>query len=291
MKIQVFANPKSGRGRGRQIAESLHAKLRHAGYDSGTCLEHPQALSQFPAADALIVAGGDGTLRTVLDHARRQQLPPPPTLFIPVGTANLMARHLEMDWSLKYFSDQALERIQRWNIQPLDAAECNGQLFLLMTTVGFDASIVHQLARRRRGPIRLASYISPTIDALLRYRQPNVKVTVDGEVLVSNQPRFVYVGNVREYGAGFPIASHARSDDGLLDVCLFPAAGYLNLLQLSLLSTVQMQMELGESIFRRGREIRIETDAPVPVQIDGDPGGFSPVDIRLLPWTVPFIVD
>jgi diacylglycerol kinase family enzyme len=36
--------------------------------------------------------------------------------------------------------------------------------------------------------------------------------------------------------------------------------------------------------------VRIEATEPVPVQVDGEPAGMTPVDIDLLPCRIPFIV-
>jgi diacylglycerol kinase family enzyme len=43
-------------------------------------------------------------------------------------------------------------------------------------------------------------------------------------------------------------------------------------------------------VYQRGRQVRIESPALIPVQVDGDPAGFTPVQIDLLPVQLPFIV-
>lgn len=159
-----------------------------------------------------------------------------------------------------------------------------------MTTVGIDAEVVHQLGKARKGPIKKTSYIPPAWGALWSFRQPPMTVEVDGYRVVENQRVFTFVANVREYGIGIPIANEAVSDDGLLDVCIFPADNQLNLLQMSLSAVVTLPTLFPGSMYLRGREVRIESKEPAPVQIDGDPAGFTPLKIGLLPFKVPFIV-
>ena len=49
-------------------------------------------------------------------------------------------------------------------------------------------------------------------------------------------------------------------------------------------------MQTEGAVHVRGKQIDIESSAPVPVQVDGDPGGSTPLHIDLLPIKVPFIV-
>ncbi len=41
----------------------------------------------------------------------------------------------------------------------------------------------------------------------------------------------------------------------------------------------------------RGHRLRIESDAEVPYELDGDPGGFLPVEIETLPGRIRMIVS
>ena len=67
-QVLVLANPIAGRGRGRGIARRLGVRLRAEGYDVRTSFKRPEAAT-LPASmknvRAVIVIGGDGTLRAV----------------------------------------------------------------------------------------------------------------------------------------------------------------------------------------------------------------------------------
>jgi len=56
----------------------------------------------------------------------------------------------------------------------------NGKLFLLMVGVGFDAAVVHALARIRRGPITMVDYALPAAWTVATYQFPSLRVKVDG---------------------------------------------------------------------------------------------------------------
>jgi diacylglycerol kinase family enzyme len=89
----------------------------------------------------------------------------------------------------------------------------------------------------------------------------------------------------------FPVIPHARPDDGLLDVCLLPCRDPLDLVKLFLHAAAGEHVGTEGAVYLRGKRIRVESAAPVPVQVDGDPGGHTPVEIDLLPFRLGFIVQ
>jgi hypothetical protein len=43
-------------------------------------------------------------------------------------------------------------------------------------------------------------------------------------------------------------------------------------------------------VYRTGKQITIESTFPVPIQVDGEAAGHTPLAIELLPWRIPFVV-
>jgi len=162
-----------------------------------------------------------------------------------------------------------------------------------MTGVGFDAAVVHELDRLRTGPISYVDYVLPAALALRDYEYPSLRVTVDGREVWRPAPAVAFVGNVREYGTGFPILPHARPDDGELDICVMPCRSPFDLARLFLRSLTGEHLREEGVVYLRGRHVLIESPGatrPVPVQIDGDAAGHTPIRIDLLPVRLPFIV-
>lgn len=297
-EVLIFGNPIAGRGAGRRIAGRLAARLASEGYAVRTMLQRPDTLDPDdvtrPAARAAIAIGGDGTLRAVADRLAHESLargcPMPPVLIVPLGTANLMGRHLGIRWDDATLEADVSRALRARRVVELDAARANGTLFLLMAGVGFDAHVVHELARIRTGPIRMTSYLLPAALAVKAYNYPPLRVWVDGREVFGPAAGFAFVGNIAEYGTGFPILPHARSDDGLLDVCVMPCRSPADLVQLFLRAAAGEHLAMEGVVYLKGRQVRVESPDPVAVQLDGDSAGHTPVDIDLLPARVPFIV-
>jgi len=291
--VWIFANPISGKGQGRVIAQRLERSLAKGGLRPKLFLDKASAIDDRilsePARTAIVI-GGDGTLRTVADRFISHDLTPPPLLPIGLGTANLMVRHLGLNWNRTNLESEVASAINNLRVRELDAGRANGRLFLLMVGIGFDAQIVHELDRMRSGPIGWLSYVPPAALALHEFSPQPMQVVVDGEEVWPMAPGLAFVGNVREYGVGFPVLPFATPDDGLFDICVLPCESRAQLIRLFLHAIAGEHLIGHGSVYLRGKHVQITGSRSIPVQIDGDPGGHTPVDINLLPFRVPFIV-
>jgi diacylglycerol kinase (ATP) len=296
-EVLLFANSIAGRGRGGAIADRLVEALSMEGYGVRRFLEAPGSIplerirAEAPARCAIVI-GGDGTLRNVAERLLLALEPDrfPPLLVVPLGTANLMAKHLGIDWYRGAAAAQIIAAIGKRKIVHLDASRANGQLFLLMAGAGLDGHVIHELDRVRSGPIDLSSYVLPVALAMKNYAFVPITVTVDGRRIFGPARGMVFIANAPEYGIGFPVVPQAKSDDGLLDVCVLPCRDRGELLRLALTAAAGEHFEVEGARYLTGTQIGVTAEEAVPVQIDGEAGGFTPLEVELLPVKVPFIV-
>ena len=215
----------------------------------------------------------------------------PPLLIIPTGTANLMAQHLGIRWNDAHLEDQILATLRAARTVDLDTATANGQLLLLIAGVGLDAKVVHILEQRRTGPISYFSYISPILHALSTYHYPPLTVTVDGQKIFGPSPALVFIGNIPEYGTGFPMLPLASPTDRLLDVCILPCRSRTEVMSHVLRAAVGEHLHGEDVVYLKGNKIQIDAPPPIPIQIDGEAAGHTPLTIHLLPTRLRFIVN
>jgi YegS/Rv2252/BmrU family lipid kinase len=295
--VLLFANPIAGMGRGKRIAAALRRTLADRGFDVRPFLEPPESVPENALRDAGDIAacisiGGDGTLRGVVQrmHDVFGLDRMPPMVVVPLGTANLMSKHLASKWDEAAIDQQVAEAIEQQKILTLDAATANGKLFLLMAGVGFDAHIIHELDRSRTGPIDITSYALPAALALQSYSYSPLEVEIEGQRAFGPAPALVFVGNVREYGTGFPVLPLARSDDGVLDVCVMPCASRVDVLRLLILVATGDHIRAEGVIYTTATHVKVTSSDSVPIQIDGESAGHTPLEIRMLLQRIPFIV-
>lgn len=299
-RVLIFANPISGRGQAARLAAELASALPPQ-FAPDIILDPPESLpparlAADPDKDSILIFGGDGTLRAVVAAyvAAGFQAGPPPLLPVPLGTANLMGQYLGIAGGAgKDTIARIIPTLLRRRIMLLDAARANGSPCLLIATVGLDAHVVHALAAARSGPIRKLSYILPTLRALWTYSFPAIRVVADGREIFGPRPGLAFVGNIPQYGTGFPMLPAARPDDGLLDVAVLPASLSAHVIEIGLLAAIRR----GGHLRRRGvayskaRKIEVTSSSNcVPVQVDGEAAGFTPLTVELLPDRLPFLV-
>jgi len=280
--VAIQRNPSSGSGRG---ARELHRLIR-ALKDHGI---KPRLYSRREELDAavrdpdkgsalkgIVAAGGDGTL---LDVANR--FPGHAIAVLPLGTENLFARALGLTCDgARLAASIAAGRTSRF-----DCARANGRRFLVVASIGFDAEVIHLAHARRAGRIRRWFYALPIATAFARYSYPLVSVQFDGQA-ERELACLVLISNLSRYALGLPIAPQASGHDGVLDVCLFQCPGRWRLFR-DLMSVLQgAHLRQRHVLMRQAKYIQITAAEGVPVQIDGDPAGQTPVTIEVEPAAI-----
>ncbi|MCP4245643.1 MAG: diacylglycerol kinase family lipid kinase [bacterium] len=289
MRILVIVNPVSGR---RNLAAKLAAVVDHlcaAGCDVAVRLTRGAGDGTRMAADsaddlrAILVVGGDGTVREVIeglmDTGRRT-----PVAIMSTGTENLAARELDMPTD-----PPGLARLLRTG-QPLahDVGVVNGRHFLTVTGAGFDAEIVHRLSAVRGSHITHWSYFWPAWRTLWGHHFPRLRIDADGQD-VFDGPGFAIVGVTSRYSVGLRVCQQAKIGDGLLDPCIYPCNSRARVLRHAFDTFCGRHVRAGRVIYRKCRRVRIDAAPTVPLEVDGDPGGHLPAECEVLPGAAVFL--
>jgi diacylglycerol kinase family enzyme len=236
---------------------------------------------------AVVAAGGDGTVAAVANRTAAGT----PIAILPMGTENLLAKHL----GIPKDAEGVCKMIRRRHLTRLDAGRANGRLFLLMVGCGFDAEVVRRLALARSGHITHLSYLKPILDSIRSYQYPELRIylqSFDTSVgaACSTTARWAFVANLPRYARGLGIAPRACGTDGVLDVCTFRRGSLFRGLVYLMGVLAGSHESLNDCVMSQATRMRIDSDAEVPYQLDGDPGGYLPVDIEVAPGRLTLVV-
>lgn len=294
--VVIQRNPTSGAGRGQRALLQLIKLLQNTGltvrmFSSRRALD--MYLRQSNRSDrlrCLVAAGGDGTVNDLMTRH-----PGRPIAVFPMGTENLVARHLQ----IRADADVAADVILNGHVTDFDTATVNGRPMILMASTGIDADVVHRLHAARRGHIRHWSYVVPIGRSLLRYTSPTIRVQ-DLDTGQAVDGGFVIVANFQEYGLNLRLAPDANPADGQLDICVFRSRSKLRTAW-SLLTSLLWRPEGPQVVRLRSRHLRLSTGdksdnvqnlhkTEIPLQVDGDPADFLPVEIRIVPGSLRLLV-
>lgn len=217
-----------------------------------------------------------------------------PLALFPAGTSNLLARHV----GLRLNPDSMADLITHGSIIRLDAGRAGDRLFLLMISCGFDAEVVRHIHADRHangGHISYWSYFKPILQSIRSYQCPEMRVYCDdardGLEKEPLRARWVIAQNLPTYGWGLRLAPRADAHDGQLDLYAFDRGSFLDGLWYAAAAQVGQHERLPDCVCRRVRRLRIAADEPVAYQLDGDPGGYLPVEIEVLPERVTLMVQ
>jgi diacylglycerol kinase family enzyme len=151
-----------------------------------------------------------------------------------------------------------------------------------MASVGFDAEVIHQAHAARQGHISRLHYVRPILNALWRYPHPRIRVYADG----ADEPVsgcLVVIANLSAYALRLNVVPTAVGGDGLFDVRVFQRGSAFQILRYLSMVARGVHDRASDVICLQARQVRIEADAPAPVQADGDPAGFTPCELNLRP--------
>jgi len=299
-RVLISINPRAGTGDYQDLFGEFVRTLTDRGWRASVHTKLDELLQEAKAAQAeqklraVIGAGGDGTLAELANRLS----PEVPLMPLPLGTENLIARHLKItndpNTAAKVI-DQGLS--VRW-----DAGQANGRCFLIMTSCGMDAEIVEQTHAKRSGKFTRWNYAGPIWRSLRSYTYPELRVRylpVGASPEVAAEPnrwpmtsaRWCFLFNLPCYGGGLNFAPDAKPHDGALDLCLFTGSGFGRTLYYVLNVGLGWHRKLADCQMERVQKVRVEADSPVPFQVDGDPGGQLPLDLEIVPRRVTMMVS
>jgi diacylglycerol kinase family enzyme len=237
----LLINPRSGSGPPdaeelRRAAEQRGVRVHVLGEDDDVAKLAADARD----ADALGMAGGDGSLAAVAEVAIERELA---FVCIPFGTRNHFARDLGLD------RDDPLGALEAFGGEEsaIDVGSVNGRLFLNNVSLGVYARLVHRREHHRRRRIALARLRALWLTARERH---GLRARVGGEPV---DARVIFVGNNAYELDLFNVGARERLDEGLLH--LYTLEGWLP----------------HDWTDRKAEMFEVETAGAVQAAIDGEP--------------------
>lgn len=287
--ILLLTNPRAGGGRAQRLLPDVERRFRAQDIKLTTCsstapgsLRSVLAQRELAEVDAVVVAGGDGTLFEALNGlmAHRPEARPPLGV-VPLGTGNAFARDLGLqpgDWQA------SLALIFRGACRPIDVGQvdcADGRLFFL-NIAGIGFVVAGAVTASRLKAVGKSAYTLAALWQALKLQSSRLRIEIDGQ-LIEQDNLFAEISNSRFTGTSFLMAPAARLDDGLLDVTLVRKLSRLRLLSLFPTIYSGSHVNYPEVTVMQGRHIHIYEPVASPMLIDGEFIGVTPAEIRCLP--------
>lgn len=235
-------------------------------------------------ARLLVVVGGDGSMNEVANGVAGRD---------GVELA-VIARGTGWDFVRTYGIPRAIDdavRVARdGSVRTIDlgrvtyrawAGEETEAYFANIASAGMSGAIAQRANETTKALGGKASYLWATLAVFARWRNNEVRVSVDSEIR-GGRMHDVVVANGRYFGGGMMICPEAEPDDGLFDVLLIGDLTKADLL-LTLPKTYRgRHLPHPKAELLRGAVVTIDAESPLPIELDGEQPGTTPVRLEVV---------
>ena len=286
-ELRLIYNPMSGNKEFPKKLDRAIEKFQSAGYQISIFRSaKPGDLTEGLKAnnidyDAVVVAGGDGSVNEVINGIIEHNLSIPLGV-IPAGTANDFASHLNIPSDI----DQALDLIAANNIQTIDLGRVNNRYFINVCAAGLLANVSHEIDVNLKNTLGKLAYYIKGIEQLPKFKALPLRITTNNQIIQSDFYLFLVL-NGKSAGGFKRLAPEAEIDDGLFEfigvkACpLHEAAGlFVKILQGKHLSDKNI-VHLKSNKFKI--EMLEQQFQNYSSDVDGEKGPDFPLDIKLYP--------
>lgn len=280
-----IVNPSSRSGHGKEVWQTVEEILDQEDVEYRVYFTahryHATKLAQEITAQntrlTLVAIGGDGTVNEILNGIR--DFSTVTFAYIPTGSGNDFARALGLPSDTAEAVNNILHPSYfcRVDLGKAILGE-QTQYFAVSCGCGFDAAICHEsfsspvkniLNRIHLGKL---TYIVTGVKQLILHKSAPMTVTLDGHrTLRFRRVCFTAAMNCFCEGGGVRFCPTARTDDGLLDVCVAKGLNRLFLALMFLFAFAGLHRFFPGVRLYRVESIEIQSPKRLPVHMDGEP--------------------
>ena len=236
-------------------------------------------------AKLLVVVGGDGSVNEVANGI--YDLTGPEVAVIPRGTGWDFVRTYGIPHKLDGAIDVALQGgtrvvdLGRALYRAWDGSDAEAY-FANVASAGMSGAIAERANQTTKALGGKVSYLWATVAVFSRWQNSEIRLSVDDEIR-GGRMHDVVVANGRCFGGGMQICPDAEPDDGLFDVLTIG-----DLTKRDLLTTLPKtfwgkHLPHPKAELLRGSVVTVDSTEPLPIELDGEQPGTTPVRFEIVP--------
>ncbi|MCK4641545.1 MAG: diacylglycerol kinase family lipid kinase [Candidatus Marinimicrobia bacterium] len=282
-KYAIIVNPVAGRGRTSRRLPLLKEITDQTGHTFDYYFtKEPLHASRIADKihreyDAVIAYGGDGTANEVMNGLAGTTTP---FGIIPDGTGNDFAKSLSVTRNLR----KAVDIIVNYNYRLMDLGTIGNRIFLNGVGIGFDGFVNYRNKKMKllKGTL---SYLYAILSSLTLWRAIPIHLEIDGKKIGKSLSYLIAIGNGSSAGGGFKLTPDASIHDSVFDICHIGDISVWKIL-INFVRLINGTIDVVKEVtIRKGKNIRITSDVPLPIHFDGELYDIYPreIDISIVP--------
>jgi len=277
--ILIIVNPAAGRARsserrlGRFVAalerQGCTVVLRRAGPSPGQ-VERLAGQAE-PGFDAIVAAGGDGTISAVVNGLGGRAVP---FGVLPLGSANVLAREIRLPRA----PEALASLVVTGPASPIWPGRVGNRAFVMMASAGFDSEIVAALSPELKRRVGRLAFAWGFLVRLWHCPACELTVRADG---VEYRAAAVVAAKGRHYAGPFVVAPGADLAEPVLELVLLDRDGRWAMLRYATALFLGRVPRLGDIAIVRARQASVAGNRALPVQADGEIVGELPITLAV----------
>ena len=219
MKIRVIMN-RGGGSFADDAAERLAPLFEARGIDArivavepGDLDRHCGEVAEEAGVDALVAAGGDGTIGTAAAAVAGTGMP---LGILPMGTLN----HFAKDAGIPLDLEEAVAVVAGGTTRRVDVAEVNGRVFINNSAVGLYPELVREreAQQERLGRSKQFAMVVAALRTMWRFSRHRLTIRIEGRE-APIETALLFVGNNRYTMSPFSLGTREAIDRG--ELCIY----------------------------------------------------------------------
>jgi diacylglycerol kinase (ATP) len=301
VKVCFIGNPAAGSGEFQKLVREAAAHLSKQGCtveqvetkDKGdaTRLARQAAVDGF---DVAVAVGGDGTINEVCNGLAKTDTS---LAVLPAGTANVYAADIGIPiwWPLNPNAVVEATKIimtgQRRQIDlgQVHFADGTSRYFLMWCGIGLDAAISQARPSTQVRELNYATWIVYGLIVAFDFMGTRATIVTDAGT-VKKRVILAVVSNGQLYGGFWRLAPEAKMDDGLLDVAIMTGHRWPSTIRHVIGLTLKKHVKDPDFHLYRTTHLSLSAKETLPVHVDADTIGTTPVEIEVVPLVLNVIV-
>lgn len=233
----------------------------------------------------IIVAGGDGTLNTIINLLAEQSCFHLPIAILPAGTSNDFASNLGVSDFIR-----SIEEIDFNKKSYVDLGKVNDKYFVNVASGGMIIDVAHKVDQKLKNNLGKMAYYLKGVTELTGLRTIELEIKTGDKLLFSGDAYLYLILNGRSAGSFKQLAPMASLRDGLLDCLVFKKCPPRELLNIFLKVLSGKHINNENILYFQQTNYKIYSPKKVSTDVDGEEGPALPWEIENLHKKLTFLV-
>lgn len=237
----------------------------------------------------IIVAGGDGTVHSVVNGIGAKSNPPVLAI-LPLGTGNDLCRTLGVPLNPL----EALAVINEQRTRKIDLVEVatpHENRFLVNVASGGNSNRVLECLnddmKKNWGPW---CYLRGAVSILSDLDSYDLRIQIDDGPVEQFQAWNVVLANGRTVAGGVQVSPYGNIEDGQLDVIIVLNGEPLDIPRLTVEFFMGDYLSDERIVYRKARRLKLESHPASKFIVDGEAVSGQPMEFQVLPQVLPVVV-